>query len=1333
MVTAVALGLWLGDPRPRWAFVAAAGALVTVVAAARTARPGAAVTALLAVAASIAALDTSGRVRAIERWWPETREFMIAQASARLNTTLGAAVDVARELAARAAALEGFSPLEESVILSDAVGSGGPEAGVVIFDSDGRPQSWAGRHRLMPEIAVSELSTRMSPFYAVLEAHRQAGSRIAVGHVVLAADSAVPDREQTVAARFTRVTGVHLAFYPAGAAPPGGDVFDYCLPDCRGGEGVVPDTLFAVQVVPPTQGATKLARLDVGLRWVALGTLLFLGMLAVAGGVRGRWCGLAGLAALLVLTPAGEHVGFGALFSPVSYYLEILGPLSSSAGALFVSGALFLVLQVPLLRRPRLLRGGAAGIAGVLVLIAAPYVVWRLADGITPPVSGVDKRLWVSWQLALTTVGASLGMFAAGLLGGRPEGGRFPRWPGQAGVGLALGLALLGLLAWRPIVDWPRWGLWLWVPVVGLAAWRGPRGWRLVAVTVVAGTGAALLTWAAAADGRMLQAERDARRLSGGDPVALGLLDRFAEVLGRGPPPSTAGELYVEWRRSPLSVDDYPAVLATWGADGRQLASLELAELDLGPGLLQALARRARDEATPVWETVGLAPGIHYVGYVGAVPYPDGTVVTVAVAPRSRVIPAVRVARFLRGERRVTPPYEMQLAEPVPGHVSDDFTWRRDRRWKVRGARTLDVPGGSRHLHVEVPLPGPGALLVRGALVLILDLALLGLLWLAGEGMAGGLQWAGRARALLNLRSYRARLAVALAFFFVVPTLGFAAWSIGRLRADAARSRDLLIQQTLSDAVGTARLFTGLYGEVVQDRLEDLAGRLDADLLWYERGVLQAASAPVLAELGLLDAFLDPPVHRILVADDEPEINADQIIAGQPTRVGYLEMGAGGVSQAVLASPRLVDVRDLREEREDLAFGLILATLVGLGGAGALAAFAARALARPVQSLRHAAETVGRGERLPPFAPDVPAEFVQVMNAFERMARDVEASQAALEMARRRTAAVLANVATGVVAVDRAMRVTIANVRAAELLGVELPMGTDLRRRATSGWSEVWDWVAGFMARGGEVDEREFSVGEQRIRAQVAPLHSDPAGCVIALDDTTASHRTTRVLAWGELARQIAHEVKNPLTPIRLGVQHLLRARRDRRVDFDATLDRTSQQILAEIERLDAIARAFSRFGAPPAEAAPLAEADLGAIARDAAELYALGGGTDVRVAVDGPVAAVVRRDEVKEVLINLVENARDAQATEVTIEVRAGDDARARIRVIDNGRGITREHLPRIFEPQFSTTTSGTGLGLAICKRLVESWGGEIRVESEAGMGTTVSILLGMDRASGE
>ena len=139
-----------------------------------------------------------------------------------------------------------------------------------------------------------------------------------------------------------------------------------------------------------------------------------------------------------------------------------------------------------------------------------------------------------------------------------------------------------------------------------------------------------------------------------------------------------------------------------------------------------------------------------------------------------------------------------------------------------------------------------------------------------------------------------------------------------------------------------------------------------------------------------------------------------------------------------------------------------------------------------------------------------------------------------------------------------------------------------------------------------------------------------------------------------------------------------------------------------------------------------MVHADVAAIAADAAALYSLSGEARVSVVADGEVEALVRPDEVKEVLINLVENARDAGSAEVTITVKSLGEGVAELTVEDDGRGITGEHMIHIFEPQFSTTSSGTGLGLAICKRLVEGWGGTIEVESEKGSGTLVRVVVG-------
>jgi signal transduction histidine kinase len=217
------------------------------------------------------------------------------------------------------------------------------------------------------------------------------------------------------------------------------------------------------------------------------------------------------------------------------------------------------------------------------------------------------------------------------------------------------------------------------------------------------------------------------------------------------------------------------------------------------------------------------------------------------------------------------------------------------------------------------------------------------------------------------------------------------------------------------------------------------------------------------------------------------------------------------------------------------------------------------------------------------------------------------------------------------------------------------------------------------------------------------------------------------------MARQVAHEIKNPLTPIRLGIQHLQRVKRGgggEGAAFETTLHETADRILVEIDRLDGIARAFSRFGTPAAEHLPLEPVDLAMAAHEVVQLYRLGsgpkGGSDAtRFEVRGPqdgVAALARKDEVKEVLVNLLENARNADATRVTVSVRDGGRT---LSVADDGRGIAPEVLPRVFEPTFSTTSSGSGLGLAIARRLVESWGGTIALESEPGRGTTVTLTL--------
>jgi two-component system, NtrC family, nitrogen regulation sensor histidine kinase NtrY len=223
--------------------------------------------------------------------------------------------------------------------------------------------------------------------------------------------------------------------------------------------------------------------------------------------------------------------------------------------------------------------------------------------------------------------------------------------------------------------------------------------------------------------------------------------------------------------------------------------------------------------------------------------------------------------------------------------------------------------------------------------------------------------------------------------------------------------------------------------------------------------------------------------------------------------------------------------------------------------------------------------------------------------------------------------------------------------------------------------------------------------------------------------------RTARVLAWGEMARQVAHEIKNPLTPIKLSVQHLRRAHADRHPQFDEILESNVDQVLSEIDRLSEIARAFSRYGAPSLDSGPLVAVDAPAVIRESLMLYR-SGDRHVRYREElqpGLPPVLARPNELKEVLLNLVENSRaafDERGGEITVRAVQHDDS-IDIVVADDGPGIPAALLPRVFEPHFSTRSSGTGLGLAIVRRLVESWGGSVMAESDAGTGTVVTVRV--------
>jgi len=220
--------------------------------------------------------------------------------------------------------------------------------------------------------------------------------------------------------------------------------------------------------------------------------------------------------------------------------------------------------------------------------------------------------------------------------------------------------------------------------------------------------------------------------------------------------------------------------------------------------------------------------------------------------------------------------------------------------------------------------------------------------------------------------------------------------------------------------------------------------------------------------------------------------------------------------------------------------------------------------------------------------------------------------------------------------------------------------------------------------------------------------------------------RSERETAWREMARQVAHEVKNPLTPMKLGIQHFQYTFDAKAPDAKERLDRFAKSMVEQIDTLNGVASAFSQFAQMPA-AAPT-ELDLCEVVRAAVDVFHASPGITVTHEEEGPLPVLADREHMLRVLNNLLKNAVQAmpEGHDGRIAVIARrEGSRARIEVRDNGTGIPMESRERIFTPSFTTKSSGMGLGLAMVKRMVEQAGGRVWFESEEGAGTRFFVEL--------
>jgi len=414
--------------------------------------------------------------------------------------------------------------------------------------------------------------------------------------------------------------------------------------------------------------------------------------------------------------------------------------------------------------------------------------------------------------------------------------------------------------------------------------------------------------------------------------------------------------------------------------------------------------------------------------------------------------------------------------------------------------------------------------------------------------------------------------------------------------------------------------------------------------------------------------------------------------------------------------------------------------------------YLARGITEPIQELAIATNRVAEGDlnvTLTGYSNDEIGTLIESFNkmtfdlrqgqkAIRHANRELRSSNQELEQRRRYMEIVLANVTAGVISIDSKGQLTTINKSAEKLLGLKTKMilGKNFREVIGPGYLPmVKEILKDMIGAGKNSIRRQVSVTikdvELTLLVNVTTLrdeHDEFMGTVVVFDDLTQLLKAQRMEAWREVARRIAHEIKNPLTPIQLSAQRLRRRYQAQFSENDTVFEECTLMIIKQVDDLKNLVNEFSNFARMPASNPTLN--NLNNVVSEALLLFQeahkeisfqFNGAPDLpKFNLD--------REQIKRAVINLIDNAVAVVGKDGLIELTTSYNPSlqmATLTVSDNGSGIPQDHKPRLFEPYFSTKKTGTGLGLAIVSTIVSDHNGYIRVKDNSPKGTKFIIEL--------
>ncbi|MEE8556873.1 MAG: ATP-binding protein [Myxococcota bacterium] len=634
------------------------------------------------------------------------------------------------------------------------------------------------------------------------------------------------------------------------------------------------------------------------------------------------------------------------------------------------------------------------------------------------------------------------------------------------------------------------------------------------------------------------------------------------------------------------------------------------------------------------------------------------------------------------------------------------------------------------------------------------------------------------------------KFVVAFVFMALVPTTGLFAFSAFLIDRSIDTWFQLQLDQSMGESLEVANAYyraaeenSVYYGRRIargiesrrllrEDTLEDLGRFVDGRREDYNLGVVEVFSA----------------THEELVSSTHPDV---AVVAFESPDSQFIQSGLSGVegTQVQQAGPGelvrgIVPIRSSFNERDVVgvvvvnsfvprnvsrqvatiratlesyqhlqpsrgAFKASLMLLLGMVTLSILLFSSwlgfrlAKQVTVPLQRLAGATAEVAAGNldvRIDYAGRD---EIGVLIKGFNRMATDLTASREDLERRRAQMEITLRSIATGVISLDRDGGVTTINPSALRLLGI--PRGSWEGRKVGEVLSgpalETVEDLLGRLSLGPEETLRRqvpLQVGEEQhtlhwTASRLRHSEGQPGGFVLVIDDVTQILRVQRMAAWREVARRIAHEIKNPLTPIQLSAQRLRRKLEDQLPDPESreVLQRCTDSIASSVDAMKRLLHDFQNFSRLPAtDPTPT---DLNALVEETVGMYRENRAIRFETDLDPTLGHMdLDREQIKRIFLNLLDNAiaaiNEAEGEPREIHVTTRFDhavGTVQIEVSDTGCGVRPEDRPRIFEPDFSTKRDGSGLGLAIVSRIVSDHSGYIRMRDNEPRGTRLTIDL--------